>query len=339
MSYQVTLQPSGRSYTASPDETLLASADASGLALPYGCRNGACSVCKVTVLSGEVDHGASQEWALPAEQRAAGKALLCCAKPRSDLVLECAQVSTKQQVQVKTLPCRVQRLERLAPDVIVLRLQLPANERLEFLAGQYIEFIHKDIGRRAYSLANGPDGDGVLEIHVRLVPGGKFTTFVFETLKEKDILRFEGPFGHFYLREDSVKPMVLLAGGTGFAPIKSLVERALHLGSRRPMRIYWGARDEAGLYLPELPARWAAEHDWIEFVPVLSEPAADDAWQGRRGLVHKAVLEDLPDLSGHQVYACGSPVMIEAAQKDFAAAGLPPEEFFADSFTFAPSAP
>jgi len=336
MSYQVTLQPSGHSFTAEPDQTLLAAADAAGLSLPYGCRNGACSVCKVTVLQGQVDHGDSQEWGLPAEQRAAGKALLCCAKARSDLVLETKEVKVNRDIPVKTLPCRVQRMERLAPDVMALWLKLPANERLQFLAGQYIEFILKDGGRRAFSLANAPHGDETLEVHVRLIPGGQFTGHVFEGMKEKDILRFEGPMGTFFLREDSAKPVILLAGGTGFAPVKALVEHAIHSKTARPIHLYWGSKDKAGLYLPDLPAQWAAEHANISFVPVLSEPAAADAWTGRTGLVHKAVLEDFADLSGFQVYACGAPVMIDAAQKDFAAAGLPEDEFFADSFTFAP---
>ncbi|RTL55572.1 MAG: CDP-6-deoxy-delta-3,4-glucoseen reductase [Rhodocyclaceae bacterium] len=335
MSYQVTLQPSGHSFTAPADETLLAAADAAGLSLPYGCRNGACSVCKVTVLAGSVDHGASQDWALPAEQRAAGKALLCCAKPLSDLVLETKEVKVNRDIPVKTLPCRVQRLEKLAPDVIALSLKLPANERLQFLAGQYIEFILKDGGRRAFSLANAPHDDEFLQVHIRLVPGGSFTTHVFEVMKEKDILRFEGPLGTFFLREESAKPIVMLAGGTGFAPIKSLVEHAIHHKMERPIHLYWGARDKAGLYLPALPQQWAEEYPHIKYSPVLSDATDADAWSGRRGLVHQAVLEDLPDLSGYQVYACGAPAMIDAAQQDFAAAGLPSEEFFADSFTFA----
>lgn len=336
MSYQVTLQPSGHTFSADPEQTLLAAADAAGFTLPYGCRNGACSVCKVLVLEGQVDHGESQEWGLPAAQRAEGKALLCCAKARSDLVLETKEVTVKRDIPVKTLPCRVHRMEKLAPDIIALWLKLPANERLQFIAGQYIEFILKDGGRRAFSLANAPHDDETLEVHIRLVPGGQFTGHVFDGMKEKDILRFEGPLGTFYLREESTKPMILLAGGTGFAPIKSLVEHIIHSKIERPVHIYWGAKDKAGLYLPDLPQQWAAEHAQITFVPVLSDATAADQWSGRTGLVHKAVLEDFADLSGFQVYACGAPVMIDAAQKDFAAAGLPEEEFFADSFTFAP---
>lgn len=335
MSYRITLQPSGHVFTARDDQPLLQSADEAGLNVPYGCRNGACSVCKATLLQGQVDHGGSQEWALPADQVAAGKILLCCARPRSDLVLEIREVSANRDIPVKTLPCRVHRMERLASDVIALHLRLPASERLQFLAGQYIEFILKDGRRRAFSLANAPHDDGELEVHVRLVPGGEFTTQVFATMKEKDILRFQGPLGSFYLREDSDHPIIMVAGGTGFAPIKSLVEHAIHSGLQREMHIYWGARDQSGLYLAELPRQWAAAHAHIHYVPVLS----DEAWPGRRGLVHQAVLEDFADLSAFHVYACGAPGMIDAARRDFLARGLGEEGFFADAFTFAPPGP
>ncbi|HEY6897432.1 MAG TPA: CDP-6-deoxy-delta-3,4-glucoseen reductase [Rhodocyclaceae bacterium] len=336
MSYRVTLKPSGHQYQAADNETLLQSADDAGFKLPYGCRNGACGACKAKVVEGRVALGEFAGNALSAADRDADITLLCCAKPLSDLVLEVREVSIAGGIEVKTLPCRVQKMETLAPDVIALQLKLPASERLQFMAGQYIEFILKDGGRRAFSLANAPHHDEYLEVHVRLVPGGQFTGHVFEGMKEKDILRFEGPLGSFFLREDSNKPIIMLAGGTGFAPIKALVEHALHSKIERPIHIYWGARDRAGLYQAALPEQWAAEHAQINYVPVLSDAAPNDAWSGRTGLVHQAVLADFADLSGFQVYACGAPAMIEAAQKDFAAAGLPAEEFFADSFTFAP---
>ena len=335
MSYRITLSPSGHTFDASADEPLLAAADAAGLTVPYGCRNGVCSVCKATLLEGEVDHGASQDWALPPEQRAAGKVLLCCARPLTDLVLEVREVSASRDIPVKTLPCRVQKMEKLADDVMALHLKLPASERLLFLAGQYIEFILKDGSRRAFSLANAPHDDELLQVHIRRIPGGSFTGQVFESMKEKDLLRFEGPLGSFHLREDSSKPIVMLAGGTGFAPIKSLVEHMIHNRIERPVHLYWGARDRAGLYLPDLPAAWMAAAPQLRYTPVLSDATPADAWSGRTGLVHRAVLEDVPDLAGFQVYACGAPPMIEAAQRDFAAAGLPENEFFADAFTYA----
>ncbi|CAG1000966.1 partial CDP-4-dehydro-6-deoxyglucose reductase, E3, partial [Rhodocyclaceae bacterium] len=307
-----------------------------GLHLPYGCRNGACGACKGKIVAGEVDHGAAQDHALSAEDRAAGLALLCCAKPRSDLVIECREATAEGDIPVKTLPARVQKLEKLAPDVMLMQLKLPANERLQFLAGQYVEFLLKDGKRRAFSIANAPQDDEFIELHIRLVPGGQFTGHVFGAMKEREIVRIEGPHGSFQLQELSQKPIILLAGGTGFAPIKAIVEHTIHNKIARPMTLYWGSRDRAGLYLPELPRHWAAAHPHIRYVPVLSEPAAADAWTGRTGLAHQAVLEDHADLSAFQVYACGSPAMIEAAKRDFCARGLPAEEFFADAFSFAP---
>jgi len=337
-SFRVTLQPSGHTFTTDGSDSVLQAALDAGLTLPYGCRNGACGACKGRVIDGLVDHGPAQEQALSTADRVSGLALFCCAKPLSDLVLECREVGTAKDIPVKIMPCRVQKIERVAADVIVLSLKLPANERLQFLAGQYIEFLLKDGKRRAFSIANAPHDDGFLQLHIRLIAGGEFTGHVFGAMKEKDILRFQGPYGSFFLREESTKPMILLAGGTGFAPIKALVEHAIHHNIARPMEIYWGARNRAGLYLPDLPLEWAAAHSHVRYVPVLSDATEQDAWQGRTGLVHRAVLEDHADLSDYQVYACGAPAMIDAARAEFVVRGLPAEEFFADAFTFAPAA-
>ena len=337
-SFRITLQPSGHSFTTDGSDSVLQAALDAGLTLPYGCRNGACGACKGKVLDGLVDHGAAEEQALSVADRAGGMALFCCARPLSDLVLESREVGTAGDIAVKIMPCRVQKIERVADDVIVLSLKLPANERLQFLAGQYIEFLLKDGKRRAFSIANAPHDDGFLQLHIRLIEGGEFTGHVFAGMKEKDILRFQGPYGSFFLREESAKPAILLAGGTGFAPIKALVEHAIHKHIARPLEIYWGARNRAGLYLPQLPQQWAATHDRIRYIPVLSDAAPHDDWQGRTGLVHRAVLEDHADLCGYQVYACGAPAMIDAARAGFVAQGLPPEEFFADAFTYAPAA-
>jgi len=334
-SFRITLQPSGHSFTSDGSDSILQAALDAGLAPPYGCRNGTCGSCKGRVIEGVVDHGSAQDQALSMEDRANGLALFCCAKPLSDLVLECREVGSTGDIPVKIMPCRVEKIERVADDVIVLSLKLPANERLQFLSGQYIEFLLKDGKRRAFSIANAPHDDGLLQLHVRLIAGGEFTGHVFDGMKEKDILRFQGPYGSFFLREESAKPMILLAGGTGFAPIKALVEHAIHNRIARSMEIYWGARNRAGLYLPELPTGWAAAHGHVRYVPVLSDATAQDAWSGRIGLVHRAVLEDHADLSAYQVYACGAPAMIDAARGEFVARGLPPEEFFADAFTFA----
>ncbi|MCX7164176.1 MAG: CDP-6-deoxy-delta-3,4-glucoseen reductase [Betaproteobacteria bacterium] len=334
-SFRVTLQPGGDCFGADGSQTILQAALDAGLALPYGCGNGACGACKGRVVDGRVDHGLAQEQALSAAERAGGLALFCCARPLSDLVLESREAGAAKEVPLRIMPCRVQKMERMADDVMVLSLKLPASERLEFLAGQYIEFLLKDGRRRAFSIANAPHDDGFLQLHVRLIPGGEFTGHVFGSMREKDILRFQGPCGNFFLREDSAKPVILLAGGTGFAPVKAMVEHAIHSRMTRPMEIYWGARNRAGLYLPDLPAAWVAAHKHIRYVPVLSEAAAEDRWQGRCGLAHRAVLEDHADLSAYQVYACGAPAMIDAARGEFAAQGLPPEEFFADAFSYA----
>ncbi|MBI4756969.1 MAG: CDP-6-deoxy-delta-3,4-glucoseen reductase [Betaproteobacteria bacterium] len=339
MPFQIRIEPSGHSFEAAADQSILQAALDAGLHLPYGCRNGACGACKGRVLAGEFDPGNAQDGTLTADEVARGMALYCCARPRSAMTIECREVGALRDIPVRTLPCRVQKMERLATDVMLLHLQLPANERLQFLAGQYIDILMKDGRRRAFSLANAPHDDAVLQLHLRHVPGGAFTDHVFTTMKERDILRIDGPHGTFFLREDSARPVVFVAGGTGFAPIKAMVEHALHQRIARPMTLYWGARTPPDLYMAGLAAGWAREHEHLRFIPVLSEVRPEHGWSGRTGLVHRAVMEDFPDLSGHQVYACGVPAMIEAARGDFTArCGLPAEEFFADAFTYAKNA-
>jgi CDP-4-dehydro-6-deoxyglucose reductase len=332
MTRQITIRPSGHVFQAQDGETVLEAALREGYMLPYGCRNGACGSCKGKVAEGTVDHGKSQDSVLSAAERQLGAALFCQARPLSDLVIECREIGTVKDIPVKMLPCRVQTLESVAPDVMRIRLRLPAAERLQFLAGQYIDIMLKDGTRRSLSMANPPHDDGLLELHLRNY-GGPFSTHVFTRMKEKDILRFEGPLGSFYLREDGNKPVVLVAGGTGFAPIKAIIEHAIHNKLQRKIILYRGARRPVDLYLNELPETWQREHG-ITYIPVLSDVATDDVWDGRRGLVHQAVMEDLPDLSGHEVYACGAPAMIEAARRDFCAhCGLPESAFYADAFT------
>ncbi|SDV49359.1 CDP-6-deoxy-delta-3,4-glucoseen reductase [Chitinasiproducens palmae] len=336
MSYTVTLKKSGRQFQAEADESILAAALRQGVGLPYGCKNGACSSCKAEIVAGEVDQGPHAASALANDEKTRGFALLCCANARSDVEIDVREVNGVGDVPVKKLPCRVSELVRASDDAMIVRLQLPANERLQFLAGQYLEFILKDGKRRAYSIASSPHADGPLELHIRHLPGGVFTDHVFGAMKPRDILRFEGPLGTFFLREDTDKPVVLLCSGTGFAPIKAIVEHMIFKEIRRPVTLYWGGRRKRDLYLAEAAQRWAAEHAHIRFVPVLSEPDADDGWTGRTGFVHRAVIEDLPDLAGYEVYACGAPVMVESAQRDFTAHhGLPADAFFADAFTSA----
>jgi CDP-4-dehydro-6-deoxyglucose reductase, E3 len=333
--HRVTLQPSNLQFDVENGESVLAAALRQGYVLPYGCKNGACGSCKGKLLSGEIDYGVYQKRALPDEEKAQGKALFCQAKPLSDLVIEARTIGAAKDIQVKTLPCRVQQLERRTDDVMLIRLKLPANERLQFLAGQFLEFLLKGGGRRSFSMANSPHADELLELHVRHVAGGNFTDHVFGAMKERDILRFEGPLGTFFLREDSSRPIVFVASGTGFAPIKSIIEHALHKGVTRPMVLYWGGRRPKDLYMDDLPRKWAAEHPQLfKYVPVISEGLPEDAWGGRTGFVHRAVMQDFPDLSGHQVYACGVPIMVDSARRDFVReCRLPELEFFADSFT------
>jgi len=332
--HNVTLKPSGQQFQAEDGETILAAALRQGLVLPYGCKNGACGSCKGKILEGVVDYGAYQKRVFTDEEKAQGKALFCQARPLGDMVIEARAVGAARGIQIKTLPCRVQTLERAADDVIVLRVKLPANEKMKFLAGQFIEFLLKDGTRRSFSMANPPHDAELVELHVRRVAGGKFTEHVFEKMKEREILRFEGPLGVFFLREESPKPIVLVASGTGFAPIKSLVEDALQRGIERPMTLYWGGRRPRDLYLNALAEKWAGEHAALKYVPVISDALPEDHWQGRTGFVHRAVMQDFPDLSGHQVYACGVPIMVDSARRDFiAVCKLPEDEFYADSFT------
>ena len=337
MTFQITLKPAGRSFEVQRDEAILPAAIRQGIGLPYGCRDGACGSCKSRLIEGRVIHGAHQHKALSVAEEAAGLILTCCAAPQTDCVVEARSVPGAGEHPVLKMPTRVLAIDFPARDVAVLRLQLPANQNLQYRAGQYVEFILRDGARRSYSMANAPHAVGSppsIELHLRHMPGGKFTEHVFSAMKERDILRMEGPFGSFFLREEADKPLILLASGTGFAPIKAIVQQLQHKGSPRPAVLYWGCRRKADLYQHDWCLQAAAEMQNLRYVPVLSEPAADDGWSGRTGFVHRAVMADWPDLSGHQVYACGVPVMVDSAQRDFVQrCGLPAEEFYADAFT------
>ena len=306
------------------------------LMIPYGCRDGACGTCKSRILGGSVDYGSYQHTTLTDAEKQQNLALLCVASPLTDLTVEVRDVRRAGDIQIRKLPCRVERIVKPAPDVAVVSLRLPANERLRYLAGQFIDVLLKDGRRRSFSIATAPEDEGLIELHVRHVPGGLFSGQLFNEFKGREILRFEGPFGAFYLREESDKPIIFVAGGTGFAPIKAVIEHAIHQAITRPMVLYWGVRSLVDLYLPEVPGQWQQRHPDFTFIPVLSDPRPEDHWPGRTGLVHKAVMTDFADLSGYQVYACGGPAMIDAARKDFTEQRrLAPEEFFADSFTYA----
>jgi len=345
MSFQVQVQPAGRTFTVEGEETLLEAALRANVGLPYGCKNGACGTCRAQVLKGEWVQGAHGSTALSASQAQAGMLLPCCARPKSDMVIEARVLEGVGDIPVRKMPVRVAKIERPSAHVAIVHLHLPAQTRLQFHAGQYLELILRDGTRRCYSMANAPHRDTHIELHIRHMPGGRFTDTLFggtdTQLKERDLLRIEAPLGTFFLREDSARPILLLASGTGFAPIKAIFEHILHKGINRdatekPGRsvvLYWGARTQADLYLNALPQQWALEQPHFKYVPVLSEPTEADAWHGRTGFVHHAVMADMPDLSGYDVYACGTPAMVAAAHADFTKqCGLPEDQFYSDAF-------
>jgi CDP-4-dehydro-6-deoxyglucose reductase len=335
MAYHVTVQPSGRQFDCEEDEAVLAAALRQGVTLNYGCRDGACGSCMGKIVSGKVAYpDGTLPPAISQQEAAHGHALFCQARPRADLVIEAKVVEQAGEIRVKTLPVRVRRIERLTDDVMVLFLQLPAGERLQFKAGQWLEFLLKDGSRRAFSIANPPHDDELIELHVRYVEGGRFTEHVFHKLKEGALLRIEGPQGTFVLREDSPRPILMMAGGTGIAPLKGMIEHGFHVGLDQPMHLFWGVRARKDLYLNELVESWAATHPGFRYTPVLSEPREDDAWDGEVGLVHDALVRSYPDLSSFDVYMAGPPAMIEVAKQAFALHGLPDSQLFFDSFEF-----
>lgn len=335
--YTVTLQHSGRRFSVAPGETVLEAAQRAGIALPYSCRAGVCGSCKAHLVEGEVSYPRNPPRALPAHGNPHDTVLMCQAVPGSDLLLQAREVTSVEDVARRQLDVIVARKWELAPGVIGLLLQPADGElRLHWLPGQYLDVLLADGRRRPFSIANGPQPDGSIELHVRHVAGGGFTSWVADELKQGDRLRIEGPLGTFVAREDSERPLIFMAGGTGFAPVKALVEHFLALHTQRRIDIYWGARQAGDIYLADLAAGWAGQAHALHFHPVLSEPEAAQAAGVRAGLVHEAVLQDWPDLSGHDVYMSGPPPMIEAACARFAQAGLPDEQLFYDSFEYAP---
>jgi len=332
--YEINTIPCGHRLIARAGETVLEAALRQGVNLPYVCRDGACGVCKGRILKGTVDYGTYQKGVLTEAEKTEGKALFCCAKPLSDLDIECHEVDKLRQFPIKTLPFRVQKMEQAAPDVMLLELLPEGDERMNFVAGQYVAVQLEDGIKRSYSIANPPHETEHLQLHIRLVEGGKFTGHVFNGMKEGDVLQVEGPYGNFSLREENNKPIIFMSGGCGFGAIKGMVEHAFKVGLNRSMTLYWGAKSPADLY-SDLPEKWQQEHDNFKFIPVLSEPKPEYGWQGRTGLVHEAILQDYERLNDYQVYACGSPGMVEASRAPFMAKGLPEDQYFSDAFTIA----
>ncbi|MBL1142116.1 MAG: CDP-6-deoxy-delta-3,4-glucoseen reductase [Proteobacteria bacterium] len=334
MSFKAELTEQNTSFTIEDDETVLEAALRQDHNLPYGCRNGACGSCKAKIVSGDINYANGFPDGISENEHQQGYALLCQATTNSDLVIESQIVESAEDIKLRQFPCRVTTCEKLNDDVIRLILELPKTERLQFLAGQYIDILMKDGKRRSFSLANPPHVDQKLELHIRYYEGGLFSEYAFKDLKDKAILRIEGPLGQFTLQE-SDRPIIMIAGGTGFAPVKSLIEHALEKKDYRPIYFYWGARTETDLYFDDIVKQWTCDYEHIKYIPVLSEINALNNWEGKTGFVHEAVLEDNADLSAYDIYACGPPPMINAVVKSFPEAGLNRERLFSDSFEFA----
>lgn len=333
--FTVTIADSGRQFHVAPGETVLNAALRQGVMLPYSCKNGTCGSCKGLIRSGSVHYPFHPPLALDGREIESGHALLCQAAPREDLVVEAREIAAVSDLQVRMFPARVVEKTRLAPNVVRLRLKLPAAQRLQFLAGQYVDALIGGGKRRAFSVASAPSSEDEIELHIRHVTGGGFTGWVFNELSERDILRLEGPLGTFFVRHDQPqRPMIMMGGGTGFAPLKAMIEDLLEHDDRRPIHLYWGAQRPSGLYLDELPRQWADEHEHISYRPAISETAAADGDGYFKGLVHEAVLRDHSDLSDFDVYMSGPPAMIDLAKRAFLGARVPEDRLFYDSFEF-----
>lgn len=337
MSFKIHVPASGHEFTAEKDETILQAAIRQGIGLPYGCRNGACGKCAGEVLSGEIRYETELR-ANALKEQEQGKTLFCQAHACSDLEIAVREIIRNTDIEIKTLPCRVEKMELLTHDVMKLLLKLPETERLQFMAGQYLEILLRDGKRRAFSIANAPHDDEYIELHIRHVPDGQFGDFVFDGLKEKALLRIQGPLGSYYLREDSDRPVILVGGGTGFAPLKGMLEHAFYTGIDKPIHLFCGVRAKRDLYMDELVRSWLEKHDNLKYTPVLSEPAVEDDWKGETGFVHDSVIRQYPDLSGYDVYLSGPPPMVKAGMDSFYQCGLPETQIFSDSFEYSDDA-
>ncbi len=338
MSFHIKVPASGHQFTCEADETILEAALRQGIALPYGCRNGACGKCSGTVVSGQTQYDTDALRGLAKKEFEQGKTLFCKACATTDLVIETREIVRSQQIDIKILPCRVEKMQKLTHDIMQLKLKLPETERLQFLAGQYIEILLKDGKRRAFSIANAPHDDEYIELHIRHVPDGHFGDYVFDGLKEKTLMRMEGPFGSYYLREDSDRPVILVGGGTGFAPLKGMLEHAFHIGRKTPVHLFCGVRSLRDLYMDKLVKQWLEQTDILQYTPVLSEPDENDHWQGETGFVHESVVRHYPDLSGYDVYLSGPPPMVKAGMERFYEKGLPESQIYSDSFEYSDDA-
>jgi CDP-4-dehydro-6-deoxyglucose reductase len=334
MTDTVTISNSGEAFAVEKNENLLAGALRAGIVIPHNCRNGFCGSCRARVISGEVDPGEIKPEVISNEDRSKGYILCCQATPLSDIELDVETIDALADIEIKTLPTRIKRLDKLSHDVMLMKLTLPPNESLQYRAGQYIDVLLRNGRRRSFSMASPPSQGNLLEFHIRKVPGGLFTTQVFEELNEKDMLRIQGPFGTFFLRDDSQRPAILIGGGTGLAPLKSIIDQVVEDGCDRPMHLFWGVRAGEDLYMDEEVRAWADNLECLTYTPVLSEPQESDSWQGTTGWVHEAVTGIYPDLSGYDVYASGPPPMIDAIKELFPHHGLKEGRLYFDSFEY-----
>ena len=336
MPFSVTNQRNNTSFSTNENETILNAALRDNRIYPYGCRSGVCGACKSDLISGRVDYGEYEDFALSDVEKAQGKALLCQAIPLEDVVIDIQEIMTGANIQIKMLPCRVGKIKRLAEDVIQLFLTLPKTQEFSFIAGQYVDIILKDGQRRSFSVANLPKQalEQGLELHIRHVADGHFTPRVFDSMKERDLLRFEGPFGTYFLQSEADKPIIMIAGGTGFSPIKGLFEQAAAQNPNQNIHLFWGARDEQDLYMNNLVKQWLETYPNLKYTPVLSDSTADD-WKGDTGFVHEIVSETFDDFGNYDVYASGPPIMIDSVRDSLLEKGLNQDRFFFDSFEFA----
>jgi CDP-4-dehydro-6-deoxyglucose reductase, E3 len=345
--HRVRIEPHGRTILVDAGQPVLEAALGAGLNLPHSCKSGHCSSCRARLRAGAITYPAGRPLGLTDEEERAGQVLLCQARPISDLVLEARLIATVADVEIKTLPCRIARLVPLAEDVMQVWLRLPAVERLPFQPGQYLDVLLEGGHRRSFSIASPPHDSELLELHVRRVRGGGFTDRLFGAagsppLREGALLRIEGPLGQFIYQPAS-RPVLMVAGGTGFAPLKAMLRHILEAGAsadlNRRIHLYWGARQGHDLYEESLLLDWVTRHaPRLQFTAVLSEARAtgNDFPHRRLGWVHEAVLADHPDLSAHDVYAAGPPALIEAIRHTFCGHGLPQDRLFFDSFDYAP---
>jgi len=333
MKYKVSIPTTQHEFSTSADDTVLEAALKSEVSLPYGCRSGRCGACKGKVLKGSVRYDEKPK-ALTQQMQDDGYALFCQAHACSDLEIAVDEVEKLSQIKVFKMPAKVARLEQISHDVMRVHLKLPETIRLQFFAGQYLDFIQENGERRSFSIANAPHDDDFIELHIRHIDGGEYTQYIFDRMKVNEILRIEAPLGSFILQESSPRPIILMGGGTGFAPLKGMVEHAFHIGLEKPMHLFWGVRSLRDLYMPDMPLEWARRYPLFQFTPVLSDPSTEDNWQGDTGYVHHAVMKHYQDMTNFDIYMSGPPAMVYDARDEFVQQGVPEKQIFSDAFEF-----